>query len=160
MLSSHATSWPADPLKPTYSWEGDKSLYDGSAGRAQLVGILNQNVQPHLHTQTDLRKCIFKCIRVRKKSCHDYGASAIVLVKLTHGDRNSAGDGACVTLKKLRRRCRLKGDKNPASDLLPAVKKSGQRLSEGPVILAEPLSERASHWEIGRVFTLVALRLA
>lgn len=44
-----------DPLKPTYSWERDKSLYDGSAGRAQLVGVLNQDVQPHLsntHRQT------------------------------------------------------------------------------------------------------------
>lgn len=43
-----------NPLKPTYGWEGDKSLYDGSAGRTQLVGILNQDIQPHLsNTSTE-----------------------------------------------------------------------------------------------------------
>lgn len=155
-LSCRAPRWPADPLKPTYSWEGDKSLYDGSAGRAQLVGILNQNVQPHLsNTQVDVWKCtrnVSLKSRVRKKSCHDWGASAIRLVKLTHGYRNSAGDGSCVTLKKLRCRCGLKGEKSPASDLVPTVKKSGQRLSEGPVILEEPLNESTSHWEINRLF--------
>lgn len=33
---------------PTDSWEGDKSLYYQSAGRAQFVGLLDQHIQSNL----------------------------------------------------------------------------------------------------------------
>ena len=45
-LLTHRVLW-----KPTYSWEGDESLYYHSGGRAQLVGFLNQHIQSHLRMQ-------------------------------------------------------------------------------------------------------------
>lgn len=59
--------------------------------------------------------------------------------KLTHSYRNSTGNSSYITLKKLGRWCRLKGDK-----------KNNKKFHAIFV----------SSWQINRVLTLVALRLA
>lgn len=87
-------------MKPTYSREGDKSLYDGSAGRTQLIGVLNQDIQPHLANASTESL-------VETVQSHFY--REIMSGKLPYSYGNRTGNSSRITLKKLGCGCRLRG---------------------------------------------------